>query len=119
MRVPPGAAGERLDRFLATHLGSRSAAERAVEAGALVDGIARPKSYRLEGGEEISVEAVAAAEPVAPPPEPAIAWEGEHLLVIDKPAGLLRPPRGRPPARPPRPPPPGENAGGGEPQPPR
>jgi hypothetical protein len=44
VKVPAEAAGERLDRFLAGQLGSRAAAERAVEAGALVDGIARPKS---------------------------------------------------------------------------
>jgi 23S rRNA pseudouridine1911/1915/1917 synthase len=89
MKVPAAAAGERLDRFLATHLGSRSAAERAVEAGALVDGIARAKSYRLEGGEEVEVQAVEPAEEVAPPPEPHIAWQDEHLLVVDKPAGLV------------------------------
>ena len=89
MKVPGEAAGERLDRFLATHLGSRSAAERAVEAGVLVDGIARPKSFRLEGGEEVEVQAVAPLPEVAPPPEPDIAWEDEHLLVVDKPAGLV------------------------------
>jgi 23S rRNA pseudouridine1911/1915/1917 synthase len=89
MVVPAEAAGERLDRFLATHLGSRSAAERAVEAGALVDGIARPKSYRLEGGEEVDVPEAAPPVAVAPPPEPAIAWQDEHLLVVDKPAGLV------------------------------
>jgi 23S rRNA pseudouridine1911/1915/1917 synthase len=89
VKVPAGAAGERLDRFLAMHLGSRSAAERAVGAGALVDGIARPKSYRLAGGEEISVEVAAEVAAVAPPPEPAIAWEDAHLLVVDKPAGLV------------------------------
>jgi 23S rRNA pseudouridine1911/1915/1917 synthase len=87
--VPVEAAGERLDRFLATHLGSRSAAERAVEAGALVDGVARPKSFRLEGGEEVEVQAVAPSAEVAPPPEPEIAWQDEHLLVVDKPAGLV------------------------------
>jgi 23S rRNA pseudouridine1911/1915/1917 synthase len=87
--VPAEAAGERLDRFLATHLGSRSAAERAVEAGALVDGIARVKSFRLEGGEEVEVPAVAPPAAVAPPPEPDIAWQDEHLLVVDKPAGLV------------------------------
>jgi 23S rRNA pseudouridine1911/1915/1917 synthase len=87
--VPLEALGERLDRFLATHLGSRSAAERAVEAGALVDGISRPKSFRLEGGEEVEVPAVEPAPEVAPPPEPAIAWQDEHLLVVDKPAGLV------------------------------
>jgi len=90
MKVPVEAAGERLDRFLATHLGSRAAAERAVEAGALVDGIARPKSYRLTGGEEVRVvDAARAAEAPAPPPEPRIAWQDEHLLVVDKPAGLV------------------------------
>lgn len=89
MKVPAEAAGERLDRFLATHLGSRSAAERAVEAGALVDGIARQKSFRLEGGEEVEVQAVEPPAEVAPPPEPAIAWQDEHLLVVDKPAGLV------------------------------
>jgi 23S rRNA pseudouridine1911/1915/1917 synthase len=89
VKVPAEAAGERLDRFLATHLGSRSAAERAVEAGALVDGIARPKSFRLEGGEEVEVQAVAPPAYVEPPPEPDIVWQDEHLLVVDKPAGLV------------------------------
>ncbi len=87
--VPAEALGIRLDRFLATHLGSRSAAERAVDAGALVDGIARAKSYRLEGGEEVELQEVEAAAEVAPPPEPHIAWQDEHLLVVDKPAGLV------------------------------
>ena len=36
MKVDAAFAGERLDKFLAEHLGSRSAAERAVEHGALV-----------------------------------------------------------------------------------
>jgi 23S rRNA pseudouridine1911/1915/1917 synthase len=89
MRVPAEATGERLDRFLATHLGSRSAAERAVEAGALVDGVPRAKSYRLEGGEQVEVQAASPPPEVAPPPEPAIVWQDEHLLVIDKPAGLV------------------------------
>ena len=89
IRVPAGAAGERLDRFLATHLGSRGAAERAVEAGALVDGRVRAKSFRLEGGEEIELAEAAAPPRTAAPPAPAIVWEDEHLLVIDKPAGLV------------------------------
>jgi 23S rRNA pseudouridine1911/1915/1917 synthase len=89
VKVPAEAAGERLDRFLATHLGSRAAAERAVEAGALVDGVARLKSFKLEGGEEIELPAVEPRPVVAPPEEPAIVWEDEHLLVVDKPAGLV------------------------------
>jgi len=89
LRVPIDAAGERLDRFLATQLGSRGAAERAVAAGALVDGLARPKSYRLEGGETIDLQEIAPPPAAARPPEPRIVWEDEHLLVIDKPAGLV------------------------------
>jgi 23S rRNA pseudouridine1911/1915/1917 synthase len=89
VNVPSTAAGERLDRFLATQLGSRAAAERAVEAGALVDGVVRAKSYRLAGGEQVELAAATPVTAVAPPPEPAIVWEDEHLLVIDKPAGLV------------------------------
>ena len=54
--MPPGAAGERLDRFLAgvEEVGSRAAAERLLgERRVLVDGAVRPKSYRLEGGEQV------------------------------------------------------------------
>ena len=87
--VPAAAAGERLDRFLATKLGSRGAAERAVEAGALVDGLARPKSHRLEGGEKIELQEEVARPPLPAPPAPEIMWEDEHLLVIDKPPGLV------------------------------
>jgi 23S rRNA pseudouridine1911/1915/1917 synthase len=89
MKVPPEAAGQRLDQFLASVLGARSAAERAVAAGALVDGVARPKSHRLEGGEQITL-ADEPERPAAPaPPEPRFAYEDEHLLVVDKPAGLV------------------------------
>ena len=88
MKVPAEAAGERLDRWLASQLGSRAAAERAVEAGALVDGVERPKSYRLRGGEELALP----EEPVRPivvPAAPPIVYEDEHVLVVDKPAGLV------------------------------
>jgi len=89
LSVPPEWAGERLDKFLAETLGSRAAAERAVADGALVDGAARAKSHRLAGGEEVELAAAAEIEPVAPPPPPRIAWEDEHLFVVDKPAGLV------------------------------
>ncbi len=90
LRVPPEAAGERLDRFLAGEVGSRAAAERAVAAGVLVDGRPRPKSYRLEGGELVEPPPRGApAEPAPPPAPPRIAWQDEHLAVIDKPAGLV------------------------------
>jgi 23S rRNA pseudouridine1911/1915/1917 synthase len=89
LSVPPSAAGQRLDRFLATHLGSRGAAERAVEAGALVDGDVRGKSHRLSGGELVEVPEAEAAPAVPPPAPPPVVWEDEHLLVVDKPAGLV------------------------------
>jgi 23S rRNA pseudouridine1911/1915/1917 synthase len=88
--VPSTAAGTRLDKFLAETLGSRAAAERAVSAGALVDGVARPKSHRLEGGEVVTLavepEVVSTQHEL---PEVPLAYEDEHLLVIDKPAGIV------------------------------
>jgi 23S rRNA pseudouridine1911/1915/1917 synthase len=87
--VPPEWAGERLDKFLAESLGSRAAAERAVTDGALVDGVARMKSHRLAGGEEVELAAGVEPARVTPPPAPRIAWEDEHVLVVDKPAGLV------------------------------
>ena len=52
MNVPSTAAGTRLDKFLAEALGSRGAAERAVAAGALVDGVARPNEVeQVVGGD--------------------------------------------------------------------
>jgi 23S rRNA pseudouridine1911/1915/1917 synthase len=94
LRVPPESAGSRLDRFLAElpEIGSRAVAERLVrEGGVLVDGRARPKSHRLEGGEELEFEAPA-PRPSELEPEAmdlAIPYEDEHLLVVDKPAGLV------------------------------
>lgn len=87
------ADAERLDRALAgrAEVGSRSLAERLIAAGAvLVDGAARPKSHRLEGGEEVVVELPPEAAPLAVEEmELALAWEDAHLLVVDKPAGVV------------------------------
>jgi 23S rRNA pseudouridine1911/1915/1917 synthase len=94
LRVPDAAAGERLDRFLAAlpEIGSRAVAERMLAAGGVLgDGRARAKSHRLEGGEVIAFEAT------APPPttlvpetmDLVVPYEDEHLLVVDKPAGLV------------------------------
>ena len=89
LEVPAEAAGERLDRFLASRLGSRAAAEQAIAAGTLVDGAPRAKSHRLGGGERIDVAVPEAAPRASAPEPPAVAWEDEHLLVVDKPAGLV------------------------------
>ena len=89
LTVPPLAAGQRLDQFLAAHLGSRGAAERVVEAGTVVDGERRAKSYRLAGGEVVDVPELEAPAPGPPPEPPRIVWEDDQLLVVDKPAGLV------------------------------
>jgi 23S rRNA pseudouridine1911/1915/1917 synthase len=89
LAVPAEAAGERLDRFIADHVGSRAAAERAIAAGVLVDGLARPKSYRLEGGETLQLAEQTPVPPMPIPVAPRIVWEDEHLAVVDKPAGLV------------------------------
>jgi 23S rRNA pseudouridine1911/1915/1917 synthase len=93
-RVPEEAAGERLDRFLASlpEVGSRGVAERLLADGAvLVDGLRRPKSQRLVGGEELEID-VPEQEPEALVSEPMplrIAWEDDQLLIVDKPAGIV------------------------------
>ena len=94
LRVPDAAAGERLDRFLAElpEIGSRSVAERLLTGGGvLVDGRARAKSHKLAGGEELEFDApVASASGLVPEEmELAVPYEDEHLLVVDKPAGLV------------------------------
>ena len=93
-RVAEADAGTRLDRYLATlpGIGSRAVAERLLDDGAvLVDGRRRPKSHRLEGGEELEIELPAPA-PAALVPERlelVVPFEDEHLLVVDKPAGIV------------------------------
>ena len=89
---PPDAAGERLDVFLAGHAGSRTAAQRLIDGGHVtVDGEARPKRHVLAGGERIDVTEPRGGRrgPAVPPRAFAIAYEDEHLLVVDKPAGVV------------------------------
>jgi 23S rRNA pseudouridine1911/1915/1917 synthase len=67
-------------------------AERLLSAGAvLVDGEPRGKSHKLAGGEAIEIDAPAPAaeEPSVALPELIVAYADEHLLVVDKPAGVV------------------------------
>ena len=89
--------GERLDRALAgrPEVGSRAAAERLIEGGhVLVDGRSRPKRHRLSAGQRVAVRleardlAPAAAAGGEGVPY-AVAFEDEHLIVVDKPAGVV------------------------------
>ena len=95
--VPPEAAGERVDLFLAARLGSRAAAQRRLASGAVrLDGSPARKNDRLRGGETIEVD----DEPAPPaedrdlPDTVAVRYEDEDLLVVDKPAGLVVHPAG-------------------------
>jgi 23S rRNA pseudouridine1911/1915/1917 synthase len=91
--VPPEAAGERLDRFLACvgEVGSRTAAERLLSGRKVrVDGDVRPKSHRLAGGETLELETEPRGTGIEAEDVPLrVVWEDEHLLVVDKPAGVV------------------------------
>jgi len=94
--VPEALAGERVDRVVAMLTGcSRSEAAALVAAGEVrVDGRAvTTRSTKLAVGALVEVEA---PDPDAPPelaPEPdvpvPVVHEDEHLLIVDKPAGLV------------------------------
>src|ERR1700732_342410 len=98
--APPGfdvgeqAAGQRLDRFLATHLGdiSRTHVQTLIDEGrVLVNGRAKKPSYKLEAGETVAVK-------IPPPPLPGveaenipldILYEDADVVVVNKPAGMI------------------------------
>ncbi|MBB4266276.1 RluA family pseudouridine synthase [Roseospira visakhapatnamensis] len=93
--VPPEAAGTRLDRWLATAHGdqSRSRLKALIETGALtLDGLPTlDPSRKVRPGQRAVL--------IEPPPEDAtpraqavplsIAYEDAHVIVVDKPAGLV------------------------------
>ncbi len=97
--VAPEEAGARLDRFLAeraeiaeAHI-SRTRVETLIEqGGAMVGGrVALDANHRLAEGDEVTLQ-VPPAEPAEPKGEDIalnIVFEDAHLLVIDKPAGLV------------------------------
>jgi 23S rRNA pseudouridine1911/1915/1917 synthase len=95
VKVPNEAAGLRLDRFLAgmPEVGSRAAAERVLTAGGVrVDGEEAAKSTRLAGGEQIELELPDRRTRGELAPQDVglrVAYEDEHLLVVDKPAGVV------------------------------
>jgi 23S rRNA pseudouridine1911/1915/1917 synthase len=87
-------AGQRLDHVLAEPLGSRSRAQRLIDAGlVLVDGAQKQKRYAVSAGEVVEVledETPAAPVDAGEPAVPfTLAYEDDDLLVVDKPAGLV------------------------------
>ena len=85
-------AGSRLDRALASRpeIAVRSVAERLLADGAVtVDGALRQKSHRLEPGSIVVVELPDTATGLSSEPVTVgIVYEDEHLVVVDKPAGM-------------------------------
>jgi len=94
LRVAHGAAGGRLDRWLADEVPelSRARVQALIDGGHVrVDGAARKASYRLHGGEAVEIDIPPPpAEELEPEAAPlAILHEDEHVLVLDKPAGIV------------------------------
>ena len=97
--IAPGQAGQRLDRVLAEAAAaaglvlSRTRLQRLVAEGHVSTGgaaLTDPK-VKLGPGTRISV-AIPAPEPASPVPQSmalAVVFEDDHLIVLDKPAGLV------------------------------
>ena len=94
LEVSEADAGVRLDAYLATHIGgwSRARLQRLIEAGdVLVNSKLAKASHKVAANDEIEVE-------LTPPPESnftpeniplEIVFEDDHVIVINKPAGLV------------------------------
>ncbi len=89
-----GRTPERLDRFLADCLPeqSRSQLKKLIDDGlVLLQGVSVKASLKLKGGEQIEV-VVPPATPVEALPQEIplnILYEDRHLIIVDKPAGLV------------------------------
>jgi len=93
--VAPDEAGERLDRVLARNHQelSRARIQSLIEGGRLIAGGATitDANYRVKPGERLTLK-IPPARPARPEPQDIplrIAYEDDHLLVVDKPAGLV------------------------------
>ena len=92
--VPDGLDGLRLDQAISRLFGlSRTAAAAVAEAGdALVDGVVRPKSEKVNAGAWLEVTLPA---PAGPPPVEAqpvdglrVVYADDDIVVVDKPVGV-------------------------------
>jgi 23S rRNA pseudouridine1911/1915/1917 synthase len=95
IRASAGDAGQRLDRVLAQHLPllSRTRLKRLIEAGQVTDerAVLRDPSQRVRCDQNFVVilPQIEDAVPVAQPIALDIRFEDAHLIVIDKPAGMV------------------------------
>jgi 23S rRNA pseudouridine1911/1915/1917 synthase len=92
--VPPGKIRERLDLFLVNHVenATRSKVQQAIKNGfVLVNGKEVKASYKISPGEVIHVKLPKPpVQDVVPENiQLEIIFEDEHLLVVNKPAGMV------------------------------
>src|SRR5436305_12874259 len=95
IRASTGDAGQRLDRGLAQHLPllSRTRLKRLIETGQVTHegAVFRDPSQRVRNDQNFVV-ILPQLEDAAPVPQPIaldIRFEDAHLIVIDKPAGMV------------------------------
>ncbi len=96
LNVPSEAHGQRLDAFLSSHITSysRSHLKVLIEDGCVTaDGVlAKAPSRKVSAGQRLEVQLRPTAQSlafVAEPMDLPIVFEDAHLLVINKPAGLV------------------------------
>jgi len=92
--IDPAAAGQRLDQFLAAHLNvSRARVQQLIaEEKILLNDAPAKASFKLRGGERISIVGPAARPPLRAIAEDIaldIVYEDDDLAVINKPAGMM------------------------------
>ena len=94
--VPAALAGERLDRIVSLMTGASraDAAWLVTDGGAVVDGVVvMSGKLRLVEGQVLVIDPAHLPQPVAPQPDPSVVFTvlhaDEHVIVIDKPAGLV------------------------------
>jgi len=94
VRVGDAEAGRRLDAVVGElePIGSRAEGQRCIDAGrVLVDGAVVAKRHRLRAGEMIEVTPMPRRESSLEPQDMdlRIVFEDDHMIVVDKPAGVV------------------------------
>lgn len=95
LAVDEESAGQRLDNFLLRHLKGvpKTHVYRVIRSGEVrVNGGRAQADTRLQNGDEVRVPpvrmAAASTAPAAPAREFPVLFEDDHLIVVDKPAGV-------------------------------
>ena len=93
--VPEEASGQRLDQWLVSQLpeASRVRVQQLIaQEKVLVDGHSTKPSFRLHGGEAITITGTAIRQPLKAFPEAIpldVVYEDDSVVVLNKPAGMI------------------------------